>query len=123
MGNCCQRKHIPRKMTHRVYASTEGCCFYCGTSLGKCDHRRDRWQIDHHYPRRYCGSDSESNYVPACLSCNAKKKAKYPTTFAMQYGLRPRCWHRDLGQDTFCVNRVHVSAELYCTQHRFCCFR
>ena len=62
-------------MRNRIYAKSDGVCWYCGESLGK------RWHIDHFLPlgRQPDGSvkhperDAEDNLVPACVSCNVMK--------------------------------------------------
>ncbi|MFN6303092.1 MAG: HNH endonuclease [Planctomycetota bacterium] len=42
-------------------------CFYCG------DHATS---LDHINPKRYGGSDDESNLVPCCYKCNSEKRGR-----------------------------------------------
>lgn len=53
-------------------------CFYCGKELKKGDITRD-----HYIPISKGGSDSIINIVPACRSCNCRKRNKMPHEFML----------------------------------------
>lgn len=51
-----------------------GCCAYCGEAT--------KLTRDHVIPVSKGGSDYISNIVPACMSCNSKKRAQLPDEFS-----------------------------------------
>jgi 5-methylcytosine-specific restriction endonuclease McrA len=55
-------------------------CFYCGKPLGQGDVTRD-----HYIPLARGGSDSIENIVPACMSCNCRKRTKLPEEFQSRF--------------------------------------
>ncbi len=54
-----------------------GVCYYCGASVG-----RDALTMDHIVPYSRGGRSAKGNIVPACKSCNSKKKYLLPLEWA-----------------------------------------
>jgi len=55
-------------MRKAIYDKCGGHCAYCGTKIKLKD-----MQSDHIHPKSRNGSNSLSNYLPSCYSCNASK--------------------------------------------------
>jgi hypothetical protein len=72
MGECAMGEFNPDKRT-RIFSKTDGCCYYCGCKLSKA---HGHAQIDHLTPRTRGGSNDDSNFVGACIHCNASKKTR-----------------------------------------------
>jgi HNH endonuclease len=70
-------------------------CFYCGTVLthGKKGKSHRRATNDHIVPRLEGGSNSHTNKVKCCQSCNSKKGSlsleEFRVVMAMRHGLLP----------------------------------
>lgn len=58
----------------------EGCCAYCGSSLGT------DWTWEHFEPRSHGGDDSAANCIAACRSCNSKRGSSDPWEFMRSIG-------------------------------------
>ena len=56
----------------KVYAKTNGKCFYCGINLNDLNRT-----IDHILARDNGGREEIDNLVPCCRSCNSSKHSKY----------------------------------------------
>jgi 5-methylcytosine-specific restriction endonuclease McrA len=54
----------------RLLKKSNGRCFYCGTLLTP-----ETCKTEHFIPKHFGGSNRVKNLVPACLSCNARKRA------------------------------------------------
>jgi 5-methylcytosine-specific restriction endonuclease McrA len=72
----CSQEHV----RERVWASTNGKCFYCDCDLVRtvvdpADKPRG-FAIDHIVPKSYGGPDHIHNYVASCNSCNSSKSDK-----------------------------------------------
>jgi len=63
-------KSLRKALGQKVYAKTDGVCWYCGKAIQ--DHP-DEWHIEHVQPQRSGGSDEIWNLVPACARCNTSK--------------------------------------------------
>ncbi len=66
-----------------ILARFKGSCAYCGK-------KPKRLTKDHVIPLSKGGEHAAKNIVPACSSCNAKKRAKHPIDFALENGRL--CW-------------------------------
>lgn len=74
------------RVRDKVWAITDGKCFYCEVELVRTAEGNDRsrlFHIDHIVPKASGGPDHISNYVPACERCNISKNAK---SFVEFYG-------------------------------------
>ncbi len=68
-----------RNLAWAVWQKTDGACTYCGQRLNPFDRiAPNGFHIDHHLARALGGTDDVANLVPACLTCNCKKKALSP---------------------------------------------
>jgi hypothetical protein len=68
-------KKIPKRAL--VFQKNDGKCFYCDDQL-VID---GEWHIEHKYPKSKGGSNDIENLVPACPSCNLRKKDKTAKEF------------------------------------------
>ena len=116
---CDSRKKIKPADANKVYKLTGGRCYYCDKSLGAFKNRKDRWEVDHLYPRILGGTDSLDNLVAACFSCNRSKGDKTPEDFYSSSGNLPRCRHLIL--EVYCFQRVSSVKSKYCDRHSCCC--
>ena len=57
-----------------VFYKTGGICAYCGRELDPLG----QWHIDHVTPKIEGGKDAIDNLLPACQSCNMKKRGRDP---------------------------------------------
>lgn len=61
----------------RIFNRTGGRCAYCGRKL-----ELDKpWHVDHLYPHSWGGGSRDTNLIPACCSCNIRKKDRDVDTF------------------------------------------
>jgi len=67
-----------------VVAAYGNACAYCGVSGDPMS-----LEVDHVVPRTAGGSDDLGNLVPACRSCNAKKRSSSLEAFCARVGLDP----------------------------------
>lgn len=63
----------------QIYDRTDGRCHICQTKkLAWCNYgtleRRGSWEVDHSTPKAKGGTDRLSNLLPACVSCNRRKR-------------------------------------------------
>lgn len=116
---CDHRRQFSRQKAWKVYQKCEGLCFYCDKSVIPFDHRLHRWEIDHVYPRSQGGTDSLSNLVVACYTCNRLKKDISLQKFCVTNHLLPRCRKLIRGQKTecYCWRRVSSINTKYCDDH------
>lgn len=63
----------------RVWAITNGKCFYCDSEIAIED-----FHVDHIVPKSAGGPDHFSNYVPACAKCNISKNDKPFASFFLK---------------------------------------
>ncbi|MGH9861207.1 MAG: HNH endonuclease [Candidatus Acidiferrales bacterium] len=77
----------PRPGVRRHTPGPQPRCFYCRAPL----HPR-QWALDHIVPRTHGGSDSPSNLVAACHSCNSPK-ASSPAGLFLRSPFRRRHHH------------------------------
>lgn len=53
-------------------------CYMCGVNLDFTEQDKHRkFSLDHIWPQRYGGDSIEDNWLPACGSCNARKKRDF----------------------------------------------
>ena len=70
-------------------------CYICGTDLNFDAHELiNTYTLEHIWPRAYGGDSVEENLLPACDSCNSKKKRHFatwvmPAVQSLQLGLSP----------------------------------
>jgi hypothetical protein len=70
-------------------------CYICGTDLDFDAHELiNTYTLEHIWPRAYGGDSVEENLLPACNSCNSKKKRHFatwvmPAVQSLQLGLSP----------------------------------
>jgi 5-methylcytosine-specific restriction endonuclease McrA len=62
----------------RVWAKTDGRCWYCGGQLHNAPEFQDDgyMHIEHQDPRATGGKSNLGNLVPACRTCNLRKRHK-----------------------------------------------
>lgn len=84
----CKRRYVALKFKCEVRATaaeiqnlkdTQKICWYCGSP--------DRLTVDHFIPLKRGGAHAIENLVMACKSCNSRKAAMLPETFAKRSGL------------------------------------
>lgn len=67
---------------HALCQAWNGCCAYCGRPFG------EKAEAEHIVPRSRGGTDMPENIIPACRSCNVKKRDLLLLEWvAVQYGL------------------------------------
>lgn len=70
-------------------------CYICGTALNfETAQVIDSYTLEHIWPSAYGGDSIEENFLPACDSCNSKKKRHFatwamPAIQSLQLGLSP----------------------------------
>jgi hypothetical protein len=70
-------------------------CYICGTVLDfDVPELINTYTLEHIWPRAYGGDSVEENFLPACDSCNSKKKRHFatwvmPAVQSLQLGLSP----------------------------------
>ena len=74
-----KRKKLSKKDRQQVYESLGGHCAYCGVKI-----QLRAMQVDHIRPLANGGSDSPSNLLPACRSCNHRKGTSSLESFRRQ---------------------------------------
>jgi hypothetical protein len=74
---------IPGSVEKRMRAWAElrhPCCYMCGSSLDFQNSDPVKgYTCEHIWPRSYGGDSIEDNFLPACNSCNSKKKQNFAT--------------------------------------------
>lgn len=63
------RRSIDRATKAKVWAKTDGNCWYCGTPTNPFRN----FEVDHYIPVSRGGTGELGNLVPCCSRCNAKK--------------------------------------------------
>jgi hypothetical protein len=63
---------VGRKKRGDIYRKTDGHCAYCGRELDPFEN----WHIEHMTARINGGENAIENLVPACHSCNLRKRSK-----------------------------------------------
>ncbi len=74
-----QRDYVPPLNNRALFARDGHLCLYCGQSFGAHDLTRD-----HVIPVSRGGSDSWSNVVSACRSCNQRKDNRTPAEWGAE---------------------------------------
>jgi hypothetical protein len=70
-------------------------CYMCGKSLDFNQNDPVRgYTLEHIWPRSYGGDSIEENFLPACQSCNSRKKSNFatwamPAIQSLLYGIAP----------------------------------
>jgi hypothetical protein len=70
-------------------------CYMCGTSLDfETPDKINSYTCEHIWPRNYGGDSIEDNFLPACQSCNSKKKRDFatwvmPAVQTLLHGFKP----------------------------------
>jgi hypothetical protein len=74
---------VPKSTEKRVRAwaaSSHPYCYICGTNLDfDSTGEINCYTLEHIWPRAYGGDSIEENFLPACESCNSKKKRHFAT--------------------------------------------
>ncbi len=63
------RHRLYRATKAKVWAKTDGNCWYCGAPTNPFRN----FEVDHFIPLAKGGTDDDSNLVPACSRCNGRK--------------------------------------------------
>lgn len=63
------RQRLDRATKAKVWAKTDGNCWYCGTATNPFRN----FEVDHFIPIARGGTDEDNNLVPACSRCNGRK--------------------------------------------------
>lgn len=71
-----KRQPIDHKLRLAIFNKTNGFCSYCAIPLTFEHDRPNTFECDHVFPVRLGGTNDPGNMIPACSSCNNKKKAK-----------------------------------------------
>ena len=75
-GEIKREKEKARRLRHTSWWDrkiNQGICYYCHSNVG-----RDKLTMDHVVPLSRGGKSSKGNIVPACKTCNNKKKSMLP---------------------------------------------
>lgn len=70
---------LSKSQWDEIVSRHKGRCFYCDTS-------KEKLTKDHFVPLAKGGNHSAENIVPACLSCNCRKRDIDPSDFARKQG-------------------------------------
>jgi hypothetical protein len=122
---CCQseeeihpRKGITLKQAKEAYNRCKGHCFYCGKSLGECEHRKGRYEIDHQKSVNSNGKSEVSNYVAACFECNRHKSDKPVDEWLTSMNYPRRCIHLVEEEGVYCAKECFSTGMKYCVEHQ-----
>lgn len=117
----CQQCNRPPIKWHtelrmRIRNSTNNQCYYCRVTFDS-NGAPTSMQVDHYWPWSKGGSNELANLVPACRTCNLRKKDYPPWVFARRYrySVKPFCRHKAL--DQFCTNQPRLGHK-YCRHHQ-----
>lgn len=89
---------IPRSVQNKIRSWAivrHQWCYMCGASLDfDQNHPVLGYTLEHIWPRSYGGDSIEENFLPACQSCNSKKKSNFatwtmPAIQSLLYGISP----------------------------------
>lgn len=76
-----------RELRAAVWDKGNGHCWYCGVLM----HPFRNFQVDHVHPQSLGGPDDLDNLVPACTSCNARKRDR-PADYLRQFFADGKFW-------------------------------